>query len=530
MIFSSIAHGDYVFCIGYFVLAALALRHTKVGDKICYSAKMLRVATSLAGLVILVYLAEIIIYGFYPNFGDHSEPTVASIAWLGLHGKAYYPDLDKGNLYGLVYGPLLYFINSIFLSISPTLTAVKLAGIVPLLLALGIMFSTVRQRTNDFLVSLFIVASLVSVFEHYGLEVYWNRAEPYLILIAVLALFAATRLRPITAAVVIGSLAGVAAGFKINGFLYVLPMATMLLAGAKRPREFTILSAIGIGCAAIFMSAPFWAHPSSVYDYFQYLKLAGHEGLSFELFIKNCIFAIAIFAPVAFVLYWRRPALGLRERWLIAGLTLSLAITVVIAAKPGSGTHIFIPFIPLCLYATAVLLDADSTKASGIAALVFLLTFIAYFPSFAFQIAWSKGLLANAQFERVKAGEIRELLDAYPDAQIGVSDQEHYIDTHYSKFLSVLKGHSIRVDFTAWMDLQLGGVQESNITRLVQRDSNGCNVPTWILPLGAPFTMVSRYTMRPEVSDEFRRTFYENYKLVHMSRAFQVWVCKLSNM
>jgi hypothetical protein len=212
--------------------------------------------------------------------------------------------------------------------------------------------------------------------------------------------------------------------------------------------------------------------------------------------------------------------LELRERWLIAGLILSMAITVIVASKPGSGPHHFFPFVPLCLYGAIVLLDSPSTEAPRIATIVFLLMLAAYSPGLILQVGHAN-YYRNTQTELVKVAEFSALLVTYPEAQIGVSDQSHYADTYY-KVLSVLRGHPLRVDFAAWMDLQYSGVQENNIIRFVK----GCEVPAWILPLGPPFTMVNLYTGRPMLSDEFRQAFSENYRLTEMGNAFQVWVCR----
>ena len=255
-----------------------------------------------------------------------------------------------------------------------------------------------------------------------------------------LALFAAIRLRPIVSAALIGSLAGVAAGFKIHGFLYILPIAMMLLASVKGFRKRAVLSAVGAGCAVIFVLLPFYAKASSLEGYLLYLKLAARHGVSLELIRKNCVFALAIFAPMAVIWYWRRPTLELRERWLIAGLILSMAITVIVAAKPGSGPHHFFPFVPLCLYGVVVLLDSPSTEAPRITTIVFLLMLAAYSPGLILQVGHTN-YYRNAQTELVKVAEIRALLVTYPDAQIGVSDRSHYADTYY-KFLSVLRGRS----------------------------------------------------------------------------------------
>ena len=112
-------------------------------------------------------------------------------------------------------------------------------------------------------------------------------------------------------------------------------------------------------------------------------------------------------------------------------------------------------------------------------------------------------------------------LHSYPYTHIILNNLPHYLYTTY-KYLFVLNGHPLRVDFVAWTDMQHAGVEESNILRFIK----GCGVPEWILPLGPPFTVAADETQRPLLSDEFRRTFAENYQLVEMGKAYQVWACR----
>ena len=53
----------------------------------------------------------------------------------------------------------------------------------------------------------------------------------------------------------------------------------------------------------------------------------------------------------------------------------------------------------------------------------------------------------------------------------------------YFRIIPILKGRDLRLDFNAWMDLAYGGVSEENIIRFFKQ----CEVPAWILPIGAPF-------------------------------------------
>jgi hypothetical protein len=522
---------DY-FCIGSFGLAIPFLRYTKIANNILCSRIVWCLVIGLAPAAVGLYLAQIATYAIFPNYSDHFESTVASIGWLGLHGRALYPDWVTSDVYGMLYGPILYLLNGLFLLAMPTLTMSKISGIASLVIAFAALFWVLNQKTRNAVISFLIIASLVTVFDRFGVFgfsnrlgvfTYWNRAEPFLILITVLALVAEITLQPFVAAVVIGGLAGAATGLKIHGFLYVLPIAMMLLGRVKNFRDRAVLSAVGAAGAILFGILPFCMRAASFENYLLYLRLAAHHGLSLELLKENCVFAVAMIAPMASIWYLQRSTLNAPERWFVSSLIVSIALVAIIAAKPGAGAYHFFPFAPQCFYGVSLLLARSRADARRGMTIVFTLLLVVYCPSLFLQIQQMRSYQHNAHIEQAKIAELRELLDAYPGAQIGVSDETHYADTYY-KFLSVVSGHPLRVDFAAWMDMQYSGVEESNILRFVK----GCEVPEWILPLGPPFTMVTWYTQLPLLSDEFRRTFGENYKLAKVGNAYQVWECRVS--
>ena len=107
--FSKLQNAEDALCVAYMFLAALALRHTEIPS----SRNLSRITISLGALVIGVYLIKLVSYVLYPNFADHVEATVASISWLGLHGREFYPNWMVDDVYGLVYGPVLYLVQGL---------------------------------------------------------------------------------------------------------------------------------------------------------------------------------------------------------------------------------------------------------------------------------------------------------------------------------------------------------------------------------------------------------------------------------
>ena len=514
-----ITQQDYqdVLFVAYICLGALALRHAAMAREIFRSKIILYLATGFGTLAIAIYVMTLVSYLRYPNYVDHIEVTVASVSWLGVHGHALYPNWVTDDVYGIGYGPILFLLHGLFLLVDPTITISKALGVASLLIAFGLIFVVIKQTVSNNLTAIFVIGSLVMLFAPFGPFAYWTRAEPFLILISTLSLLVAINLRSFAAVAIIGALAGVAAGFKIPGFIYVAPLAMMTLARVETSHGRFILAIIGVACAAIFALLPFCLKESSLVSYSQYVHLAADHGLSTDAFKANLLFALVLFAPIVGIWFWRKPGINYETFWLLVGLCISTAIAVVVGSV--SGPYHLLPFAPLCLY--AVILVTGVAEANQIIAILFLVLLLAYGPggyilNSRLMEYWSR----NSETEREKIVELQTYLDKYPGAEIGFSDNKHDPDTNYRIF-SVLNGHTLRVDFSAWAEMAVG-VNEKNIIRFIR----GCEVPTWILPLGPAFAKLSWYTERPMLSDDFRRIFSVNYELTQTGKFYQVWECR----
>jgi len=149
--FTKLQNAQDPLCVAYMFLAALALRHAAILP----SRNLSWITISLGVLVIGVYLIKLASYLLYPNFADHVEATVASISWLGMHGREFYPNWVVDDIYGLVYGPVLYLVQGLLLLIVPTITALKIMGVVSLLLAFVLTFMVVKHKVADSNLTLF---------------------------------------------------------------------------------------------------------------------------------------------------------------------------------------------------------------------------------------------------------------------------------------------------------------------------------------------------------------------------------------
>jgi hypothetical protein len=504
----------------YFFLSALSLAYWGKIRSITLRAVLINTLAVFSVFSMSAYILTIALYLLYPNYFDSFEATVASISWLWMQGHELYPNWTTEEIYGLVYGPVLFLMNGLVLFLSPSIFASKLPGVMSFGAALVATWILLMWKTASSLTSLFLLASLIMLFATFDESAYWNRAEPFLILLSVLALLLACRSPSLVAGVGIGVLAGVAVGLKLHGFIYTVPAAAVALARVKSLRGQVLIALIGGACAVASALLPYLAKGASITNYLRFLAAELDSGFSWSLFVINLLFMFILTAPLVGILIWRKPALSSPDRWMLVALGISLAVTTLIGTISGGGTRHLLPLLPICIYGIAVVNGPSKTEAKEVAALIFVSVFFAYSPNLFLNIGHFYQV--DVTPEREKIAELKTYLNSYPEAQIGISDAEHY-PSYFYKVFSVWNGRPLDVDFDVWMNLEYAGVDEEYIARFIKE----CTVPMWILPLGAPFTMHNRYDGRPLLSESFRKTFSTNYRQIATGYAYQVWKCKL---
>jgi hypothetical protein len=510
--------------IAYFCLAGLSWKYWLKIRAIFWSGVLIPTAATLAVVTIFTYLSVVIFYLMYPNYLDHLQPTVASISWLWMEGHELYPNWMTDDVYGSVNGPVLFLLNGVALLLKPSIFVSKLPGILSLGAALGVAWILFKRTTDNSLLSLLLLASLLLLLEIFSVYAYWNRSEPFLILISVLAFLIASRSSSWVAGVSIGVLAGLAVGLKVYGFICVIPAAAVALARVETLGGRLFWAIIGSLFAAASAVFPYLEKHVSIMGHLRFIRAQLDQRWSISLFEENLLIVVVLTVPI-FVLWSRRKQpLNASDRWLFAALGLSAATLTVLGAKVGAGSHYLLPLVPIFMYGIARGC-AFETEAKQIIALVFVSFFLAYGPNLF--LNW-RGLkyfyqdLTPSQREQI--AELKTYLNLYPDAQIGVSDDAHYT-SYYYRVLPVWKGRPLHVDFALWMSLAYVNVDEERIMRFIR----GCAVQTWILPLGEPFTKLNYFTNLPIVSDSFRQTFSSTYEQIKTGRAYQIWQCKLAH-
>jgi hypothetical protein len=492
-------------------------------------SRIVLVAAYAIGVVILaLYGGKLIYYATQIGYFDHLQASVAAIgSRVVLHGGPTYPDWRSGDVYTVLYGPLLYWVNG--LAMLGGIGATKLAGVIAFLVGVLLTCGAVRRMAGGTVPGALVLALAVAQLAPMQWLAYWNRAEPYLYLSGALSIGAMVwlRSRPLASMIAIGAVAGTAAGIKISGFLYAVPAALGVVALASGARERIRLVLAGGAAGLATLAFPALLDGSIVENYPSHLSMvaAGHEFArdAVQLTVKYALFLL--FAPL-FGLVLRRPVLARSDYGFAAGIALALVAAVIGGSKIGAGPHHLIPLAPALLLLTVRFASAEAKKPAAIPsrnafALVVLVCSVwqlgsaaVLLPELASTWRSDRRLLLEKQFEFLR------FLSAYPDAEVGVSNQQTYPDTYFRP-LQVARNGRLHLDSGAWMDLQHAGAEEAPLLELIET----CAVRDWLIPQGPPFTIANLYSGLPLFSDDFRRAFTRRYEAVAHGRHYSVWRC-----
>jgi hypothetical protein len=466
-------------------------------------------------------------YLFTPTFYDHLEPTVIHIARLYLAGQNMYPTMNGDTAYGLLYGPEVFEFAAIGLRIFPAAIGGKFFGVLACLLAVVILLLILRRHGRDYVVSVNTIITIL-IITGFGNILYWDRPDSFLFFSVCLACLAMLSLDPRLAAIVVGVMAGFAVNLKLHAVIIFLPCLASLLCSGQ-PRDRILILCAFVAPFVIALVIPFLPKGISVLGYVRIVSAAGQHGLSKQLLAKNAALA-ALYITLLIPVWLRSSSSEWRDRGVVICTCLALAVTAIIAAKPGSGPHHLIPFVPLLIYLSIRSryfthagslwlerpLSVTTTLVCG------LLAFTPrYSTELALTIAHVKKLFEFGTEQKILE-EVRGIIKSYPEAHFGVAGEHTYLRTTVRAVVAG-DGDLLPYDPGALMDLQKAGVQIDLIALLLRR----CSGEYWIIPSGeAPFSLVNRYSGRNLFSDEFRAFFYMRYIVTSRGEFFDVWKCK----
>ena len=493
-----------------------------------HQSGILRADTLLTGMGLLlcaVFFCALFSYLLFPSYLDHVEPLVAAISAQYVHGMPIYPLWNRAEgIYGVPYGPALFQLNALALVVFPTIAGSKLLGLLMPILATFLQYFTISHIEGDKGIRLRLIALSVILFStsYYCFE---DRGDSFLLMLGSLCMFAFYRLRPTPAAIIIGLAAGLAIDIKIHAFLYFLAPALGPLARQNSARRMVHYAVIGVACAVVAAVLPFTLPDVGISRYAAYLFLAGSVGWDPVLFVQNILLVLALAAIPAAAYFVQRPQLGRDSHVFLFSAAAAAIVVAIAAAAPGAGPHHLLPFFPVAIIALAKVLAAPGQRPlarSETLNAIFLSVLIMYgvigFNANAYVIDTT---IRTAAAERRKLEELLTLHRRFPQAEMGVSDFEHYEDTYLYPAIA-FDGSELKFVSVSWEGLQAAGVNSSYTVDLL----TGCKVAAWILPShGAPFTSISLFTLKPLMSAAFVESFHRNYHLTRHGEYYDVWQC-----
>jgi hypothetical protein len=510
------------------VVGGVALRGSALSqDKasfVLHTLLLLVSASVLAELVLTTW------YLFVPGFMDHIEASVASNVHYFRAGLPLYPAPDAYTFHGLVYGPLLYEVNSLgYLIVAGALSA-KIIGWLAAWIAIPLMLLTSpagERGWRRYLGAAYALCFLVS----FGGELTTDRSESLLLLCSLVALIVSLSSRGASGLFALGILCGASCALKLHGVLYCFP--AVILWSSRYPaaawlRNWAVVGTGFAAFAAAGAALPFIPPNVSLSAYVNYLELALKHGVSLELFARTCAFFLGIWAPIIILVgsgsTARRMPLELRS--FAIALLVAEGLVVIVASKPGAGVHHLLPFLPFHAYLFQRLyVELGSLHEESKALQSKLIAAIA---ASVIGITWptlhTYGELLrfdlDSHEQALQRDELLRLAGQYRGGMVGVTDDTSYQLTNLRPWLT-LHG-ALQTDYGAFMDLRLSGLDD----RPLQAALDTCRIPYIYMPkLGLPFTLRSNYTGLPLFSEDLRRVFSARYSPVAQGNYFDVYGC-----
>jgi hypothetical protein len=498
----------------YLWLVPWVIGGTVVGALLCHF-KLLRTdrVDRLLGLVVIadfvLLIAVALSHLLYPGYLEHAEPSIASLGVIYRQNGQIYPALSEYSMHGLMYGPLLAELQALLGAINlPVIFSSKLLGVATFVVSSILLFKMFTGLARSYLI--FLIP--------FGLFNFWNRAEPLIILLVTLTLLLLRQPVRRKTSILLGCLVGLAASLKIHATLFI--MAAILT-------RLNIFKALTIQRGLVFLVAIFFVllaihtpQQVSIFGFFSYLDLFRKHGLSSALLLENLTHMAVLVCPIFYLLL---KGLGKKSEFFKPVILLVAVelIVVVIASKPGAGSHHLMPFIPLhALIIQGILNEAPSLNASTLSFKFGLLTLGMVTLSAPLLLAGKHITQYSLQSELKK--EVEAIAEKYRGVVLAPSDVKRYPHVYFKPILDA-KGYR-QVDMPGAMELNYAGVSDDMLVAAMVL----CRIPYLALPVeGEPFTLINYYTGLPLFSDKVRSAFQKHYVPVNprLTKHYTIYSC-----
>jgi len=471
---------------------------------------------TLSKIIFALALSLAVGYLIFPNYFDHAEPTVATLGQIVQEGGLAYPSGDQWQFMGLIYGPGIYLSNSIAMLVGDPILGSKLSGALAYVVSLLVLWQRLPSPISR--------SALVLIFFFYEFG-FWNRPESYLLLLSTLSVALVLK-SPSWGVLCTGILAGIATTFKFTGFLFFIPVTLLLLMQGHSLRQLWVAIFAGLAVAL----APYALSSFSLSNHLAYVQSLASQTLSEGLFHRNIAYSLFSILPIAWLWTAMSKANSSKNHYgvMILVVIVTEFLVCVLASKPGAGPHHLLPGLPIKLWLIHEL--SRSQDVNGHRSLRFLglvlwsmsLYYIAYgYPKFLKNHFVSVDYL-EGQYKARK--ELHSLLKKFPNLYVGVTDSTH---ANYS--LSFFRPYAFGPEYADKLDpvafMEVSFTTNIDDRRFVSKIQT-CSYPFIILPSnGQPFTLLNFYTNKPLFSDELRRVFAREYRLIEKGTYFHIFEC-----
>jgi hypothetical protein len=457
-------------------------------------------------LTVVVYVAIVILYAATPAYFDHVEPSVASVSWMVVRGQPAYPDPESAGLYGLPYGPMLFLLNGLTMkvlgaSIITSKTAGACAAIASLVLV-ALALGRVRGEWSR------AVCWMAIVYLMFGAASTWVRAEPLLLFCSGLAVLSLTLPR-VPSWLLLGIAIGVGVNLKVSAIIYLFP--ALALVWKKHGLGASVAAA---AAAAVVASVPYLFFSSiSLAGYLCWLQAAAGQGVRLGALSAALEWMIVLVMPM-FAMGRSEIARADFDARLFRVLVMaSMAVSIPLAIKYGTGVYHFLPFVP------SIMFGACAARKPGPLTPALLATFVLIA---ALQVRpWMTA--TSSLPARQMVSELKQIEAAHTGV-VAMGYSANYRLTFFRPEL-VFDGQPYALDGASMMDWQWSGRPFPVAALTALRD---CAVDVWVIPSGAPpFVLPNSYPTAGDVfPDSFRKTFAERYALEASGQWFDVWRCR----
>ena len=456
----------------------------------------------------LLYLAAVIVYAATPAYFDHVEPSVASVSWLVVRGLPAYPDPESAGMYGLPYGPMLFLLNGLTMkTLGAGIITSKIAGASAAVASLFLVGWAVRQARGNWPVAMRWTALIYLMF---GAASTWVRAEPLLLLSSSLAVLSLTVSR-VPSVLLLALAIGVGVNLKVSAIIYLLP-ASVLVWRKHGPAAFAAAAV----AAAVVTVVPYLAFSNiSFAGYLSWLQAAAGQGIRLGALPTALEWMFVLMLPM--LLAGRaESARGDSDAGTFRALVIaSMAVSIPLAIKHGTGVYHFLPFVPSIMFAAYTARKHEPLAlAPPLVATFALIAALQLTP-------W---LTATTSLPaRQIVSELKQIEAAHAGT-VAMGYSANYRLSFFRPEL-VFDGQPYALDGASVMDWHWSGRPFPAAALAALR---ACAVDAWIVPAGTPpFGLPNAYPIAGDVfPDDFRQTFAERYTLETSGQWFDVWRCR----